>query len=125
MEQNELRARDFITVPEAARRTGLGLRQFRRAVRDGELATYSVGDWPRLRWSQVEAWLESRRTCRCQNRVDDDSLIHPRDRLHFLSALLTGTEAEVELGSGFQGPTSDEGELSEEIDLLGAWGSCL
>ena len=51
------------TVPEAARRSGLGLRQLRRAIETGEITTFQIGGWPRLRWAEVEKWLESHR-CR-------------------------------------------------------------
>ena len=51
----------FITVPEAARRLGLGLKQLRRAIRDGELRPVQthVGGWPRLRIEDVRAWADS------------------------------------------------------------------
>ena len=52
---------EFVTMPEAQRRTGLGLRQLRRAVTDSTLAVYDVGGWPRLRWREVLAWIESTR----------------------------------------------------------------
>ncbi len=48
----------LMTIPEAARRSGLGLRQFRRAIESGELPVFDVGDWPRVRWSDVLAWVE-------------------------------------------------------------------
>ena len=51
----------YVTVPEAARRSGLGLRQFRRAIESGELAVFDVGRWPRLRWSEVVGWIEGTR----------------------------------------------------------------
>ena len=51
----------LVTVPEAARRTGLGLRQFRRAIASGELPLYQIGAWPRLSWPSVLAWIESTR----------------------------------------------------------------
>ncbi len=52
---------ELCTVPEASRRTGLGLRQIRRAIGAGEVATYQIGGWPRVRWREVLAWLESKR----------------------------------------------------------------
>ena len=56
---------EFITIPEAQRRTGIGRRQFRRAITDGALAAYDIGGWPRVRWSEVLAWVEgTRRTVR-------------------------------------------------------------
>ena len=51
----------FVTIPKAARRSGLGLRQFRRAIETGELPVYDVGGWPRLRWDEVERWLDGKR----------------------------------------------------------------
>jgi hypothetical protein len=51
----------LVTIPEAARRSGLGLRQFRRAVLNGELPVFDIGDWPRVRWNDVVAWIESNR----------------------------------------------------------------
>ena len=51
----------FVTIPKAARRSGLGLRQFRRAIKAGELPAYDVGGWPRLRWLEVVEWIESQR----------------------------------------------------------------
>ena len=58
---NQRPTTEFVTVPEAVRRSGLGLRQFRRAIRWGELPAYDVGGWPRLRWSEVLAFVESKR----------------------------------------------------------------
>ena len=51
---------EFVTIPEAQRRTGLGCRQFRRAIADGDLAVYDLG-WPRLRWGEILRWAEARR----------------------------------------------------------------
>ncbi len=53
---------EFITLPEAVRRTGIGRRQYLRAIARGDLQMYRVGSWPRLRWSgdgSVLSWLES------------------------------------------------------------------
>ena len=52
---------EFVTIPAASRRTGLGLRQFHRAIEGGELAVYDVGGWPRLRWDEIQQWLEGKR----------------------------------------------------------------
>jgi excisionase family DNA binding protein len=49
----------FVTVPEAARRAGIGLRQVRRAVAQGDLPVFDLGGWPRVRWSDVELWFAS------------------------------------------------------------------
>ena len=51
----------FVTMPRAARETGIGLRQFRRAVKTGDLPVYDVGGWPRLKWEEIAAWLDRRR----------------------------------------------------------------
>jgi len=64
---NESQCREtdsFVTLPEASRRTHIGLRQFRRGVECGELAVFDVGAWPRVRWSDVLDWIEgTRRSC--------------------------------------------------------------
>ncbi len=52
---------EFVTLPEASRRTGIGLRQFRRAIESDELPVYDVGGWPRLRRLEVVEWIESQR----------------------------------------------------------------
>ena len=52
---------ELVTLPQAQRRTGLGRRQFRRAIEDGELPVYDVGGWPRLRWSEVLRFIEAHR----------------------------------------------------------------
>jgi predicted DNA-binding transcriptional regulator AlpA len=51
----------LITLREAARRSGLSLRQLYGARNRRELATYHIGGWPRVRWSDVVSWIESRR----------------------------------------------------------------
>ena len=50
---------DFLTLPSAARRAGVGLRQLRRARDRGELPCYRIGGWDRVRWLDVLAWLQS------------------------------------------------------------------
>jgi excisionase family DNA binding protein len=52
---------EFVTIPEAARRSGLGLRQFRRAIATGDLPVYDVGGWPRVRWREVLEWIDASR----------------------------------------------------------------
>ena len=56
----------FVTVPEAARRLGLGLRQLRRAIRDGELQPVVTHEtsWPRLSLEDVRRWAESLKPAR-------------------------------------------------------------
>jgi hypothetical protein len=63
---------ELVTLPEAQRRTGLGLRQFRRAIETGALAVFDVGGWPRLRWRDVLAWIESNRRGHVAQRPCDD-----------------------------------------------------
>ena len=61
------RPNEFVTVPEAARRTGIGLRQFKRAIDDGEIALFEFGSWPRVRWADVLGWIERQRVRRSAN----------------------------------------------------------
>ena len=49
------------TIPVAARLAGVGQRQLRRATRNGEIVTYMVGGWPRVRWADVVEWIEGQR----------------------------------------------------------------
>jgi excisionase family DNA binding protein len=58
----------LITLREAARRIGLGLRQLDRACAHGELALYRVGGWRRVRWLDVEAWLNHQRATTTSQR---------------------------------------------------------
>ena len=51
----------LMTIPKAARRAGLGVRQLRRAVQLGEVEAMMVGSWPRVRWESVVRWIESQR----------------------------------------------------------------
>lgn len=60
----------FVTIPQAARLSGLGLRQFRRAIETGDLAVFDVGGWPRLRWASVLAWIEGTRRARADRPAD-------------------------------------------------------
>lgn len=55
------RSGELCTIPEAARRSGLGLRQIRRAIATGEVSVYAIGSWPRVRWREVVAFIEARR----------------------------------------------------------------
>jgi hypothetical protein len=50
----------LVTIPEAKRRTGVD-RPLDRAIEARELDVYRVGAWRRLSWSQVLAWLDSKR----------------------------------------------------------------
>ena len=49
---------ELLTLPTAAKRVGVGLRQLRRARDHGELRTYLVGGWTRVRWQDVLRWLD-------------------------------------------------------------------
>ena len=49
---------ELLTLPSAAKRVGVGLRQLRRARDHGELKTYRIGGWNRVRWQDVLNWLE-------------------------------------------------------------------
>lgn len=52
----------LLTLPRAARRFGVSQKALRRAVKDGELAAYQIGDrWYRVRPEAVEAWIRSKR----------------------------------------------------------------
>ena len=52
---------EILTLPAAARRAGLGVRQLRRAVKLGELQSYAIGAWPRVRWCEVLDWIDRQR----------------------------------------------------------------
>ena len=56
-----LRPESLLTRPEAARRLNVGLRQIHEACETGALPVYRVGSWPRVRWRDVLAWLETTR----------------------------------------------------------------
>jgi excisionase family DNA binding protein len=53
---------EFLTIRQAARRSGIGDRPLRRAAKTGEIPVYKRdGTWPRLRWTEVRAWIEGQR----------------------------------------------------------------
>ena len=52
---------ELLTIPAAAHRLGIGRKQLRRAVAEGELDTYQIGAWPRVRWADVRNWAGSKR----------------------------------------------------------------
>ncbi len=63
---------EMLTLPAAARRAGVGVRQLRRAAKRGELQLYSVGAWPRVRWRDVLRWIDRQRvraTLHAEQRV--------------------------------------------------------
>ncbi len=50
----------LLTVRETAKRVGMGERAIRRAIERGELNLYRLpATWPRLRWTDVELWIQS------------------------------------------------------------------
>jgi excisionase family DNA binding protein len=51
----------LITLPQAARQLGIGLRQLQAARVAGELPVYRVGAWPRVTMRDVDSWLDGRR----------------------------------------------------------------
>jgi excisionase family DNA binding protein len=55
---------ELLTLPAAAKRVGIGVRQVRRAVAEGDLPVYQVGRWPRVRWREVIYWIDSQRASR-------------------------------------------------------------
>jgi len=63
---------ELLTVPRAARRVGVGVRQLRQAIQRGELCVFRVGAWPRVRWVDVIDWI-------CAQRVPATS--HARRRV--------------------------------------------
>ena len=52
---------EFVTRQEAARRAGIGLRQITRGIADGEIGAYRIGGWTRVKWSDVQDWIEGQR----------------------------------------------------------------
>ncbi len=54
-------AAELLTLPRAARKVGVGVRQIRRAVRCGDLPAYQIGAWPRVRRSDLFRWISSQR----------------------------------------------------------------
>lgn len=62
--RTEAKSFELVTLPEASRRAGVGLRQLHRARDRGELPVYQIGGWPRVRWTEVLAWIERQRTPR-------------------------------------------------------------
>jgi len=61
MERPTPTADTLSTVRREAKRHRIGERQIRRAIADGELAVYQIGGWPRLKPSDVDRWIETRR----------------------------------------------------------------
>ena len=51
----------LLTKPEAARLTGVSIRQIRAACDQGEIPEFLIGGWPRVAWGDVVSWVESKR----------------------------------------------------------------
>jgi excisionase family DNA binding protein len=66
---NQSESGQLITLREAGRRAGLGLRQLERACARAELPIYRVGGWRRVHWSDVELWLARQRAEPTQERA--------------------------------------------------------
>jgi hypothetical protein len=50
------------TIPQAARRFGIGVKQLRKRAAEGAFPIYTGGTaWPRVKFTEVEAWLRSTR----------------------------------------------------------------
>lgn len=74
---------ELLTIPRAAQRAGLGVRQLRRATKVGELDVYQVGNWPRVRWRDVLGWIEAHQvppTSHAKYRVAEILARESRDR---------------------------------------------
>jgi excisionase family DNA binding protein len=70
----EAPAAELITIPRAARELGVGVRQVRSAVARGELASYRVGGWRRIRRSDLSTWISAQRiriTPHARRRVEE------------------------------------------------------
>lgn len=66
---------ELVTLPQAARRAGVGVRQLRRACKAGGLQLYQVGGWPRVRWREVLGWIE---TCRVSTTPHAERVVAQR-----------------------------------------------
>ena len=69
MERNDLPR--FLTVPEAARRLGIGRDQLRAAIARGELRAVVLrpGGWPRVEQREIERWANHLQRCAGRSRV--------------------------------------------------------
>lgn len=62
MTRKNPRSPEFGTLPEVARRYGLGVKVVRRAAKAAAFPVYTAGTtWPRVRFAEFEAWLKSTR----------------------------------------------------------------
>ncbi len=74
IDANDFGPGELLTLPKAARRAGLSVRQLRRARSLRELEVYQIGEWPRVRWVDVVRWIESKRvrpTDHARSRVEE------------------------------------------------------
>ncbi len=62
MAQSAPNLNELLTLPEAARRYGLGAKLVRRAAKSGEFPVYRAGGaWPRVIATEFEVWIRSTR----------------------------------------------------------------
>jgi len=55
-------ATEYETLPQVARRLGIGIKTLRRAAKEGAIPVYYAGtSWPRVKFTEAEAWLRSTR----------------------------------------------------------------
>jgi hypothetical protein len=52
---------ELMSKPAACRRAGIGARQLAVAIEGGDVPQFKIGGWPRVRWRDVVAWIESTR----------------------------------------------------------------
>ncbi len=52
---------ELITIPFAARKAGIGVRQLRSAIAAGQIPVFKIGRWPRVRWRDVLRWIDDKR----------------------------------------------------------------
>jgi hypothetical protein len=60
MESNGPESPEFLTLPHAAKRAGVGLKRLRLARDRGELPVYRLGTrWDRVHWPELIEWIRS------------------------------------------------------------------
>jgi hypothetical protein len=66
---------EYGTLPQAARRFSIGLKRLRQCAVEGRFPVYTGETaWPRVKFSEVEAWLRSTRISvsdHARSRVDE------------------------------------------------------
>jgi len=51
---------EYGTLPQAARRFGIGIKRIRKHAALGDFPIYKVGQtWPRVKFSDIEHWIQS------------------------------------------------------------------